>query len=126
MRKILWISLLMIVPGITLAADNDSRIAETFQCELKEGKTMKEVQANNVRWLANARKNAGTDSVNSYAFEPIVGDQTKFVFIDSYPDLAAWAAAKSADQNEEGKAIEAAFNDLMECAKNRLYKSTKH
>ena len=126
MKKIFWILLLMIVPGISLAADNASRIAETYQCDMKEGKTMEEIQAVNVRWLANARKQAGTDSVNSYAFEPIVGDQTKFVFIDSYPDLAAWAAAKSADQTEEGKAIEAAFADLMDCEKNRLYKSTKH
>jgi hypothetical protein len=126
MKKIFWIPLLLIVPGITLAAENDSRIAETYQCDLKDGKTMEEVQAVNVRWLANARKQAGTDGVNSYAFEPIVGDQTKFVFIDSYPDLAAWAAAKSADQTEEGKAIEAAFGDLMECEKNRLWKSTKH
>lgn len=116
----------MIVPGIALAAENDSRIAETYQCDLKDGKTMDEVQAVNVRWLANTRKQAGTDGVNSYAFEPIVGDQTKFVFIDSYPDLAAWAAAKSADDTEEGKAIEAAFGELMDCEKNRLWKTTKH
>lgn len=126
MKKILWISLLLIIPGIALAAENAPRYAETWQCELKDGKTMEEVQANNVKWLAHTRKTAGTDSVNSYAFQPIVGDQTKFVFIDSYPDLAAWAAAKSAEQTEEGKAIEAAFGELMECTKNHLYKSTKH
>jgi hypothetical protein len=72
------------------------------------------------------RKEAGSDEVRSYALRTVVGDLTKFVFADTYPNMAAWPAAKSAEESAEGKAIEAAFEDLMECTKNRLYESTEH
>jgi hypothetical protein len=72
------------------------------------------------------RKEAGSDDVRSYALSTVVGDLTKFVFADTYPNMAAWSAAKSAEESAEGKAIEAAFEALMECEKNRLYESTEH
>jgi hypothetical protein len=72
------------------------------------------------------RKEAGSDDVRSYALNTVVGDLTKFVFADTYPNMAAWSAAKSAEESAEGKAIEAAFEALMECEKNRLYESTEH
>lgn len=125
MRKILWVVLLLAVPGIGLA-DSHKSVAEMWQCELKEGKKMEEVQANNVLWLAMTRKAAGSEDVNSWSLETAVGDLTKFVFIDAYPNMAAWAAAKSAEQTEEGKAIEATFDELMDCTKNRLYNATRH
>ena len=78
-----------------------------------------------MQWLAMTRKEAASDDVRSYALSTIVGDQSKFVFVDTFPNLAAWSAAKSAE-SEEGKAIEATFNELMECTKNRLFKSTEH
>ena len=126
MKKCLWTIIALLLPSLGYAAAGDTRIAEIYQCELKEGKTMEEVQANNTRWLANARKQAGSDEVRSYALETVVGNQETFMFIDSYPDMASWAAAEAAVQTEEGKAIEAAFGDLMKCTQNRLYKSTQH
>ena len=125
MKKIFLTAVICMVPGICLAASGDERIAEMYMCELKEGKTMEEVQANNVKWLANTRKQAGNEEIRSYALEPMVGDLSHFYFIDSYPDLATWSAAKAAE-TDEGQAIEDAFNELMECTKNRLYKSTQH
>jgi hypothetical protein len=123
MKKILITIALIAAPALALA--DDARYAETFSCELKDGKKMEEVMANNKRWLANARQAAGTDEINSYSLTPVVGDLSRFVFIDSFPSMAAWAAYKSAEESEESKAIEATFNDLMDCSKNRLYKSTK-
>ena len=72
------------------------------------------------------RKAAASDDVRSYALNTVVGDLTKFVFVDTFPDMAAWSAAKSAAESDEGKAIEAAFEELMECTKNHLYESTEH
>ena len=125
MKKIIFTTLVCMMPGICLAASGDERIAEMYMCELKEGKTMEQVQANNLKWLANTRKQAGSEDIQSYALEPLVGDLSHFYFIDSYPDLATWSAAKAAE-SEEGQAIEDAFNELMECSKNRLYKGTQH
>jgi len=126
MKKLFLALIFFISPSLCLAAAGDTSAVEMFQCELKEGKTMKEVQANNTRWLALTRKEAGTENVSSHALQSTVGDLSKFVFADIYPDLASWAAAKSAEESEEGKAIEDTFNELMECTKNRLYKSTEH
>ena len=124
MKKLLITILLLALPGLCLA--DDSRTAVIFKCKLKDGKKMEEVQANNVRWLANARKNGGSEEINSYALEPQIGELDHFMFIDSYPDLATWAKAQSAEETEESKAINAAFDELMDCEKNRMYKSTKH
>ena len=124
MKKIMAAIVFLAASGIAMA--DDTRTLEIYKCKLKEGVKMEDVRANNVRWLANTRKNAGTDEINSYALQPKVGDLDHFMFIDAYPDLATWAKAESADDTDESKAIEAAFNDMMDCDKNRLYESTKH
>ena len=125
MKKVILGIVFLLAPGFCLAADDDTAIVEMWKCELKEGKKMEEVEANNKKWLAMTRKTAGSDEVNSYALTTLVGDQTKFLFADVFPDMEAWSAAKSAE-SEEGDAIEAAFNELMECSDNRLYKSKTH
>ena len=114
----------MLVPGLGLA-DDHTRIAAIYKCTLNDGVTLDQVMEINKRWLVNVRKLAGTDEINSYALEPMVGNLEHFYSIDSYPDPATWSAAKSAE-SDEGQAIEDAFNELMECTKNRLYKGTQH
>ena len=125
MRRIILAAIFCFTPLIGLADAGNVRIVEMWQCELKDGQKMEDVKANNTKWLAVTRKEAASDDVRSYALSTIVGDQSKFVFVDTFPNLAAWSAAKSAE-SEESKAIEAAFEVLMECTKNRLYESTEH
>jgi len=125
MRRMILAAIFCFTPLIGLADAGDVRIVEMWQCELKEGQKMEDVKANNTKWLALTRKEAASDDVRSYALSSIVGDQSNFVFVDTFPNLAAWSAAKSA-KSEEGKAIEATFNELMECTKNRLFESTEH
>ena len=126
MNKIFLAVILCLTPLLALAAAGDTRIAELYVCELKEGKEMDAVKANNVKWLAYTRKAAGSDDVRSYALTPVVGDLSTFMFVDSYPDMATWSKVKSALESPEGEAIEAGFEDLMECTKNRLYESEQH
>jgi len=126
MKRMILGLIFCLTPLFALANAGDERIVEMWQCELKEGKEMEAVQANNTKWLALTRKQAGSDDVRSYALSTIVGDLSKFVFVDTFPNLAAWSAAKSAAESDEGKAIEATFDELMDCTKNRLYKSTEH
>lgn len=125
MRRMILAAIFCFTPLIGLADAGDVRIVEMWQCELKEGQKMEDVKANNTKWLALTRKEAASNDVRSYALNTIVGDQSKFVFVDTFPNLAAWSAAKSGE-SEEGKAIEATFDKLMECTKNRLYNSTEH
>jgi len=126
MRRMILAAIFCFTPLIGLADAGDVRIVEMWQCELKEGQKMEDVKANNTKWLALTRKEAASDDVRSYALSTVVGDLTKFVFVDTFPDMAAWSAAKSAAESDEGKAIEAAFENLMECTKNRLFESTEH
>ena len=126
MRRIILAFVFCFTPLVCLANAGDVRIVEMWQCELKDGQKMEDVKANNTKWLAMTRKEAASDDVRSYALSTVVGDLTKFVFIDTFPDMAAWSAAKSAEESDEGKAIEAAFEELMKCTKNRLYESTEH
>ena len=126
MKRFLLAIVFCVAPGLALADAGDTATVELFQCELKEGKTMEEVKANNTRWLAHTRKVTGSEDVNSYAMSPMVGDLTKFMFADVYPTAAAWATAKSAAESDEGQAIEDAFNELMDCTRNMLYESTQH
>jgi hypothetical protein len=126
MNKIFLAVFLCLTPLLALAAAGDTRIAELYVCELKEGKEMDAVKANNIKWLAYTRKAAGSDDVRSYALTPLVGDLSTFMFVDSFPDMATWSKVKSALKSPEGEAIEAGFEDLMDCAKNRLYESEQH
>jgi hypothetical protein len=120
------LALAFLAAPLLASADDHTRIVEFWKCELKDGKEMSDVEANNKKWLAMTRKTAGSEQVNSYMMTTIVGDQTKFMFADVYPDMASWSAAKSAEESDEGAAIEATFDDLMECSDNRLYKSDRH
>ena len=123
MRKLLLTAIFLITPGLALADNHESSIVEMWKCKLKDGQKMEDVKANNTKWLAMTRKVTGNDEVNSYILTTVVGGQGMFQFADIYPDLATWSKAKSAEDTEEGEAIEAMFDELSDCTDNRLYKS---
>ena len=123
MKKLLLATVFLISPGLALADNHESSVVEMWKCKLKDGQKMEDVEANNKKWLALTRKTTGNDEVNSYILTTIVGSQGMFQFADIYPDMATWSAAKSAEESEEGQAIEAAFDALSDCTDNRLYKS---
>ena len=52
----------------------------------------------------------------------IVGNNKVFIFVDSYPNLATWAAAKNALDSDVGQEVEGLFGDVSECSDNRLWK----
>lgn len=101
------------------SADN---IAETWTCKLKEGKSIEDVQATNSKWLKWINAQVGGGGITSSVGKSVVGDTTIFIFVDSYPTLAAWAAAKQAMDSEEGSALDDLFGEDSECSDNRLWK----
>ena len=76
-------------------------VANVYSCTLKEGKTSEDAHAINGQWLKWARAKAGTDDIRSSYTTSIVGDLEGFMWVDTYPDLAAWAKINGADMEEE-------------------------
>lgn len=97
------------------------KVSEVFTCELKDDKTIAEAQAVNSKWLAFMRANVSKD-ITSTAATAVVGNSDEFLYVDTYPDLATWAAGKAALETDEGKAVSSGFDDIMDCDKNRLYR----
>jgi hypothetical protein len=97
------------------------QVSEVFECELEKGMTMANAQVVNAKWLAFMHANISKD-ITSVAAVVLVGKSDEFRYVDTYPDLATWAAAKAALQTEEGQAIEGGFEGVIECNKNKLYR----
>ena len=109
-----------IMAGLSIPAFAASVIA-SYNCELKEGKKLEELQAVNSRGLKWVRENVNPN-IESSVGSPIVGDLEHFIFIDTYPDLATWAATQAALDSDAASELEDMFNDVSECTKNRLWK----
>lgn len=101
------------------AADS---IAETWTCKVKEGKKIEDVQAINSKWLewVNAQVEGG--GITSSVGESVIGNIENFIFVDTYPNLATWAATKDALDSDAGAKLDELFEDVSECSENRLWK----
>jgi len=97
------------------------RVSEVFECELEKGATLADAQAVNSKWLAFMKANVSED-ITSVAATVMVGKSDEFLYVDTYPDLATWAAAQAALETDEGQAVESGFEAVMECDKNTLYR----
>jgi hypothetical protein len=95
-------------------------VSEVFTCKLEEGKTLADAQAVNKKWLAWMIANVN-EKISSAAATAVVGDSEGFLYVDTYPDLATWAAGKAKLETDEGKAVESGFEDVMNCSGNRLW-----
>lgn len=105
---------------VTSAASADG-YREAWTCKVKDGKEIEEVQAANSKWLAFVRENVDK-AIESGVLTAVVGNQEGFIFVDSYPSLAAWAAAKKVLDSEEGDGLDDMFEGLIECKENMLWK----
>ena len=97
-------------------------IAETWTCEVKEGKSIEDVQATNSKWLKWINAHVEGGGITSSVGTAVVGNTEIFIFVDTYPNLATWAAAKDALDSDEGEELEDLFEDVSECSENRLWK----
>ncbi len=72
--------------GIAMA---DS-IAEVWTCEVKEGKSIEDVQATNSKWLKWINAHVEGGGIKSSVGTTVVGNNEIFIFVDTYPNLATW------------------------------------
>ena len=109
----------------------EDRIVEIWTCTLNEGYSMEDIESTSIRWLDLVLSGGATD-VDSYRLSHLVGtmrghepaeDVTScFLFVDSFPGVASWMAAKRAETTPEGQEIMAAFTQSNTCGTNTLYR----
>lgn len=121
MKKITLSILIALALAFTSGAVFADSVVAAYTCELKEGKKQEELQARNSKWLKWVRANVNED-IQSAVGTSIVGDQTIFLFVDTYPDLNTWAATQTALDSDAASDLENMFDDLAECSSNRLWK----
>ena len=106
---------------LSTVASADS-VIESWQCELKNDAEFEDVMAINSKWLKWVNDNTEGGEITSSLGRPVVGALTKFLFIDSYPDLATWAATKKVLDSDAAEEVDEMFADVMECKENRLWR----
>jgi hypothetical protein len=96
-------------------------VINSFNCKLKDGKTIEDVHATNSKWLKWVRANVN-EKIESSVGTAIVGDTDMFLFIDTYPDLNTWAATQTALDSDAADELDNMFDDVTDCSQNRLWK----
>lgn len=97
-------------------------IAESWTCKVKDGKKIEDVQATNSKWLKLVNANVEGGGITSAIGTAVVGNAETFIFVDTYPDLATWAAAKDFMDSDAGDELNDLFEDVSSCSENRLWK----
>ena len=96
-------------------------IIETYTCKLKEGKKQEAVHVINSKWLKWVKKNVN-EKIESSVGTAVVGTQNMFMFADTYPDLASWAATQTALDSDAASELKDIFEEVSDCSENRLWK----
>ena len=124
MKNLLSVTALAAAMALSTTASAESHIEEVWDCTLRDGKTMDQVNSINASWMKHANKKVKGGGISSRTVTPLVGDMGSFIFVDSFPNLDSWADLKEAMKSDEGQKIEAAFEEVTNCTSNRLYTST--
>ena len=111
--------------GMAVSAFSETRTLVIWTCTLNDGKTMDDVAAANGRWVKYQNKVNEDAGIRSWGAESIIG-ATGFVYIDSFPSLEVWSAAREAMDADEGQAIGDALDEAAECSSSSLYEATEH
>lgn len=118
-----FISSALFAAAFVFASSNlfaDSVVA-SYNCKVKEGKTIEQVHAQNSIWLKWVRANINKD-ITSEVGTAIVGNQEMFLFVDTYPDLTVWAATATALDSDQAIELKDLFDEVSECSENKLWK----
>ena len=107
------------------------RIVEIWTCTLNDGNSMEDIERLSARWL-DLILSEGARDVDSYRLSHLVGTMrghesaedvtSHFLFVDSFPDIDSWMAAKRAETTPEGQEILAGFTEANTCSTNTLYR----
>ena len=117
--------------GEAQIADGE-RIVEIWTCTLNDGYSMDDIDEISDRWAALVRSNGATD-LQSFRLMHLVGTMrghepaedvtSSFLFVDSFPDVRSWVAAKQAENTPGGQELITEFTQANTCSTNALYRS---
>lgn len=122
MKKLLSVTSVALVSLCLSGIATADSIAETFTCKVEEGQKIEDVQAKNSIWLKWINAHVDGGGITSAVGTAVVGNSDTFIFVDTYPDLATWAAAKDALDSAAAEELEELFDDVSDCSENRLWK----
>ena len=133
---LLTVAIAMGVTGVGEAQVADGeRIVEIWTCTVNEGSTIDDVGRLTASWNEFVRSVGATDA-RSFILSHLIGTirghettsdvTTSFLFLDSFPDVASWAAAKRAEQMPEGQELMSAFIRANTCTANTLYRGKQY
>jgi hypothetical protein len=105
-----------------LSAVAEDRIEQVWSCTLNEGKTLEDLNAAQTAWVQWANKQSYGGGIRGYVSQTIVGSDVSAVYlIDSYPDMATFAADTVEYAGEEGQELEKGYNVASNCTSNALF-----
>ncbi len=126
MHRVITTLLALTALFLASAASAEDRVLEFWMCTLKEGKTLEDAATINGKWLKLQNDANPGAKIRSWGLTSIVGEPNAFGYMDSFPNLEAWAKAKAVIESAEGQALDAEFGALADCTRNRLYQATEH
>ncbi len=123
--KLLLFTVVFFTWVVANAQDAVERIVEVWTCTLNDDQTQEDVQTTNTKWVAFMNAQVEGGDIQSYVLTSIVGNTEGFLYVDSFPDMRAWIAAKAASETDEGQAIDAELDEVSTCTSNTLHQSTE-
>ena len=110
----------LLITSLSLAAE--PRVDMVWTCTLNEGRTFEELNAVHGKWIAWANKQSYGGDIQGAVAEAVIASEFVVILIDSYPDMATYAADSDAYGNsEEGQALNVEYDEISTCTSSALY-----
>jgi hypothetical protein len=101
----------------------EERVFEIWRCKINEGKALADVAAANQRWVVFQNRVNPDAGIASWLVTPIVGRTGGFMYLDSFPNLEAWTAARAAEKTPDGAAVVSALDLAASCSSSSLHEA---
>ena len=107
------------------SASADTRVSIVWTCTLNEGKTVEDLNAVHGKWVDWANSQSYGGDIRGAIASTGIAANFQVLIIDSYPDMATFAAdSETYPDSEEGQAIDAEYDAVSTCTGNALYEVT--
>ena len=107
----------------SFSVNADTRVDQVWTCTLKDGNTVEDLSAIHGKWIAWANKQSYGGDIRGYVVSSLVGAEFSVVLlIDSYPDLATYAADIDAYYASDGTALDSEYDAVSTCTSSALYR----
>ena len=105
----------------------NASVVEVWQCQLKDSKTVDDLNAASSAWLTAMKSMEGGAEVEAYHNFSVVAynGENGFNFISITPDLAVWGKLAEAYPDSAAQKADVAWSEVADCKGNSLWTSEK-